>query len=52
MKKAGLNGFVYDFSVHYNIIDTTNIINIYKYLIVTHDVKIMFRLIKKYLWDY
>ena len=26
------NGYVYDFSVDYNIIDTRNIINIYRYL--------------------
>ena len=32
MKKVGINGCVYDFSVDYNIIDTSNIINIYKYL--------------------
>ena len=32
MKKAGLNGYVYDISVGYNIINTSNIINIYKYL--------------------
>ena len=27
-KKIGLNGYVYDFSVDYNIIDTNNIIDI------------------------
>ena len=32
MKKTGLNGYVYDISVGYNIINTSNIINIYKYL--------------------
>ena len=32
MKKTGLNEYVYDFSVAYNIIDTNNIIDIYKYL--------------------
>ena len=32
MKKIGLNGYVYDFSVDYNVIDTSNIINIHKYL--------------------
>ena len=30
-KKTGLNGYVYEFSVDYNIIDTSNIINIHKY---------------------
>ena len=32
MKKSGLNGYVYEFSADYNIIDTSNIINIHKYL--------------------
>ena len=32
MKKTGRNGYVYDFSVDYNIIDTSNIIDINKYL--------------------
>ena len=27
MKKTGLNGYVYDFSVHFNVIDNRNIIN-------------------------
>ena len=39
MKKTGLNGYVYKFSVDYNIIDTSNIINILKYLMKKHDVK-------------
>ena len=34
-KKTGLNGYVYDFSVDYNI-DTNNIINIFKYLMKKH----------------
>ena len=32
MKKSGLNGYVYDFSVDYNTIDVSDIIHIYKYL--------------------
>ena len=32
MKKTGLNSHVYKFSVNYNIIDTSNIIDIQKYL--------------------
>ena len=32
MKKTGLNECVYDFSFDYNIIDTSNIINIHEYL--------------------
>ena len=37
-KQTGLNGYVYDFSVDYNI-DTNNIINIFKYLMKKHDIK-------------
>ena len=32
MKKTGLNGYVYDFSVDYNAIKTDNILDIDKYL--------------------
>ena len=32
MKKTGFNGNIYDFSVGYNVIDTSNIIDIHKYL--------------------
>ena len=39
MKKTGLNKYVYDFSVAYNIIDTSNIVDIYKYLMKKHDIK-------------
>ena len=39
MKKKGLNGYVYEFSVDYNIIDASNIINIHKHLIKKHDIK-------------
>ena len=38
-KKTGLNGYVYEFSVDYNIIDTSNIIDIRKYLMKKHDIK-------------
>ena len=38
-KKTGLNGYVYEFSVDYEIIDTSNIINIHKYLMKKHDIK-------------
>ena len=31
MKKTGLNGYVHEFSVDYNIIDNSAIINIHKY---------------------
>ena len=39
MKKTGLNGCVYDFSVDYRAFDTSNIIDIHKYLMKKHDIK-------------
>ena len=36
MKKTGLNGYVYDFSVDYNAIPTTSIPHINKYLMANH----------------
>ena len=43
MKKTGLNGYVYGFSVDYNIIDTSNITDGYliilKYLMKKRDVE-------------
>ena len=39
MKETGLNGYVYEFSVDYNIIDTSNIFNIHKYLMKKLDIK-------------
>ena len=39
LKKIGLNGNVYDVSVDYNIIDTSNIIDIPKYLMKKYDIK-------------
>ena len=38
-KDPGLNGYVYEFSVDYDIIDTSNVINIHRYLMIKHDVK-------------
>ena len=38
MKKTGLNGYVHDFSVDYNIIDSSNIIVIHKYLMEKHNI--------------
>ena len=32
MKKTGLNGYVYDFSVDYDAVAVGNILGIYKYL--------------------
>ena len=39
MTKAGLNGYVYDFSVHYRAFHTSNIIDIHKYLMKRHGIK-------------
>ena len=39
MKKTGLNDYVYHFSLDYHIIDTSNIIDIRKYLMKKHDLK-------------
>ena len=39
IKKTGLNGCVYDFSVDYKTFDTYDIINIYKYLMKKHNIK-------------
>ena len=37
-KKKGLNKCVYNFSVNYNTIDISDIINISKYLMKKHDI--------------
>ena len=39
MENTGLNGDIYDFSVDYNIIDTSSIIDIHKYLMKKHNIK-------------
>ena len=39
MKKTVLNRYVYELSVDYDIIDTSNIINIHKCLMKKHDMK-------------
>ena len=36
--KTGVDRSVYDFSVDYSIIDTSNIVDIHKYLMKMHDV--------------
>ena len=38
MKKTGLTGYVYDFSVDYNAIDVDDIKDIRKYLIKKNDI--------------
>ena len=39
IKKTRLNRYDYNFSVDHNVIDTSNIINIHKYLMKKHDTK-------------
>ena len=39
MKKTGLKGYFYDFSVNYNAIGLTDILDIHKYLMKKHDIK-------------
>ena len=39
MKKTGLNGYVYDFSVDYDAIAVNDILDIHKYLIKKHNIK-------------
>ena len=46
MNKTGLNGYVFDFSVDYNTVDISNIVNIRKYL-MKKQYKIMFALFKQ-----
>ena len=36
MKKTGLNGYVYDFSIDYDAIPVYNILDIHKYLMKKH----------------
>ena len=38
-KKTGLNGYIYEFFVDYNITDTINIINIHEYLMKKRDMQ-------------
>ena len=38
MKKAGLNGYVYDFSVNYDVIAVDDILGIQKYLVEKNDI--------------
>ena len=38
MKKAGLNGYVYDFSVDYDALAVVNILDIHNYLMKKNDI--------------
>ena len=39
MKKTGLFGYVYDFSVDYDIANFLNIVSIHKYLVMKNNIK-------------
>ena len=39
MKKTGLKGYIYDFSVDYNAIAVADILDIHKYLMKKHGIK-------------
>ena len=47
LKKTGLYGYVYDFSVDYRTIAVDQILNINKYLIEKNNIKRCFGLLKK-----
>ena len=49
MKKAGLNGYVYDFSADYDAIAVDDILNIHKYLMKMDSIKCL-DLLKKCLF--
>ena len=48
MKKNGLNGYVYDFSVDYNAIAVDDTLDIHKYLMEKNYIKYCFDLLKNY----
>ena len=39
MKKAGLDGYMYDFSVKFNTVYVSDIVDIHKYLMEKHNIK-------------
>ena len=39
MKKAGLNGYVYDFKVEYDVIEVDDMLHIHKYLMEKRNIK-------------
>ena len=39
MKKTGLNGYIYGFSVAYDAIGVHDILDIHQYLMKNHDIK-------------
>ena len=52
MKKTGLYGYVYDFSVHYDRIGVDDILDILDILMVRNNIKLCSGLLSKCLLDY
>ena len=50
MKKTGFYGNVYDFGVDYDAIVVDDLLDIHKYLMKKHDIKLCLSLLKKCLW--
>ena len=50
MKKTELHGYVYCFSVDYNSIDVDDILNVHKYLMKEHNVKLCLDYQKNVYW--
>ena len=38
MKKTGFNGYIYDFSTNYKVINKSDILDIHKYLMTKNDI--------------
>ena len=52
MKKTGLNGYMLDFSVSYNTIKFSNIVDIHKYLMKNFNIKQCLQYLNKDLLQY
>ena len=46
MKKTGLNGYIYDFSVDYDAVSVGDILDIHKYLMEKNNIKLVLDLLK------
>ena len=52
LEKYVLKKNVYDFSVNYNCVDKSDILNIHKYLMTKHNIKLWSALLNKCLLSY
>ena len=41
IKKTGFNGYIYDFSVDYNAISVSDVLNIHKYLLKKNEITVV-----------